>query len=138
MTSSTIPKLKCGSIGSNGIPTVTLDGIQTVRHHHLFQHQNQRQNQLLRYQLLRKIQTNAQKNSESAILRIGLNIEQEMQRLVFNIYFFGGGSFSAKCYKAHGLMEHNLCYISYGNSQTTIELVSDVSYHFPSLLWNKT
>ena len=73
---------------------MTLDGIQTVRHHHLsqhqIQHQNQRQNQLLRYQLLRKIQTNAQKNSESAILRIGLNIEQEMQRLVFNIYFFGG------------------------------------------------
>ena len=83
MTFSTTLKLRCGSIGSNGIPTVTLVGIQTVRHHHLSQHQNQHQSQLLRYQLLRKIQTNAQKNSESAILQIGLNIEQEMQRLVF-------------------------------------------------------
>ena len=109
MTSSTIPKLKCGSIGSNGILTVTLDGIQTVRHHHLSQHQNQHRNQSLRYQLLRKIQTNAQKNSESAILQIGLNIEQEMQRLAFTIYFDFSGVFKCtKCYKADGLMEYNL------------------------------
>jgi len=134
MTSSTIPKLKCGSIGSNGIPTVTLDGIQTVRHHHLSLHQNQHQNQLLRYQLLRKIQTNVQKNFESAILQIGLSIEQEMQRLVFSIYFFILWGFSV----LNVIKLMVLWNISYGNSQTTIELESDVSYHFPSLLSNKT
>ena len=78
MISLTIPRLKCGLIGSNGIPTVTSVGIQTVLHQHLFQHQNLHQNQFQQH----KHQISVQRNFEYVTLQIGLNIEQEMQRLV--------------------------------------------------------
>ena len=83
MTSSTTPKLKCGLIGLNGIPTAILDGIQTVLHQHHYQHRSRHQS--LNQCQQRKHPINAQKkNSEFAILLTGHNIEPELPRVVFS------------------------------------------------------